>query len=143
MFIVEKDNKIILADENRARLESTLEFMPDYVGCEITETERPVESIDGGYVFADTPEYVAAKNAEIALIRAGEYTRLVDPLHCEKIRKTALNEWTDEMETEYVEKVRELTEQIQSENPYIVVESETGSENVQEVPESGSENVQE
>lgn len=139
MFIVEKDNKIILADDNRERLASTLDFMPDYAGCEITETDRPVESIDGGYVFADTPEYVAAKNAEIALVRGEQYTKLVDPLHCEKIRKVALEQWTDEMESEYVAKVRELTEQIQTENPYL----ETGSENVQEQPESGSENVAE
>ena len=139
MFIVEKDNKIILADDNRERLASTLDFMPDYAGCEITETERPVESIDGGYVFADTPEYVAAKNAEIAQIRGEQYTKLVDPLHCEKIRKTALGEWTDEMESEYVAKVRELTAQIQSEHPYL----KTGSENVQNDTESGSENVQE
>ena len=139
MFIVEKDNKIILADESRDRLKSTLDFMPDYADCEITETDRPVAEIDGGFVYADTPEYVAAKNAEIALTRGEQYTKLVDPLHCEKIRKTALGEWTDEMETEYVAKVRELTEQIQSENPYL----ETGSENVQEQPESGSENVAE
>lgn len=139
MFIVEKDNKIILADDNRDRLKSTLEFMPDYAGCEITETERPVAEIDGRFVFTDTPEYVAAKNAEIALVRSGEYTRLVDPLHCEKIRKTALGQWTDEMDVAYVERVRELTAQIQSEHPYL----KTGSENVQESPESGSENAQE
>lgn len=130
MFIVEKDNKIILADTDRKRLESTLKFMPDYADCEITEIDRPVKLIDGAYVYADTPEYVAAKNAEIALIRREQYTMLVDPLHCEKIRKTALNEWTDEMETAYVEHVHELTAQIQTEWPYLSVES--GSENVQE-----------
>lgn len=119
MFIVEKDNKIILADTDRKRLESTLEFMPDCAGCEIVETTRPVAEIDGGYVYADTPEYVAAKNAEIALARGEQYTKLVDPLHCEKIRKVALGEWTDEMESEYVERVRKLTEQIHMENPYI------------------------
>ncbi len=86
MFIVEKDNKIILADTIRERLESTLEFMPDCAGCEIVETDRPVAEIDGGFMFADTPEYVAAKNAEIALIRGEQYTTLIDPLHCEKIQ---------------------------------------------------------
>lgn len=64
---------------------------------------------------------VEDKNAQIAETRKYLYSTLIDPLHCEKIRKVALEQWTDEMETEYVAKVRELTEQIQSEHPYLGV----------------------
>lgn len=97
----------------------------------------------GEYEIQAVPEppepTVEDKNAQIAETRKRMYSMLIDPLHCEKIRKVALEQWTDEMESEYVAKVRELTEQIQTENPYL----ETGSENVQEQPESGSENVAE
>ena len=119
MFIVEKDNKIILADTDRKQLESTLEFMPDYAGCEIVGTEREIAEIDGMYVYADTVEYKEAKNAEIAKARRNLYTEMIDPLHAQKQRKTVLGEWTEVDEAEYVEQVKALTEQIQDENPYI------------------------
>lgn len=119
MFIVEKDNKIILADTDRARLESTLEFMPDYAGYKIAETEREIAEIDGMYVYADTAEYKEAKNAEIAKVRGNLYTEMIDPLHAQKQRKTVLGEWSEIDEAEYVAKVKGLTEKIQKENPYV------------------------
>lgn len=57
MFIVIKDNEIVLADENKERLAKTLGFMPDYAGYEIVETDRRVEMIDNRFVYADTEEY--------------------------------------------------------------------------------------
>ena len=118
MFIVEKDNEIILADENRKLLETTLD-MPDYADCEIIETTRPIAEIGGKFIFADTLEYVTAKNAEIAKVRENLYAELVDPLHAQKQRKTVLGEWTEADEVEYVEQVKALTTKIQEENPYI------------------------
>lgn len=53
MFYVEKDNKIVLFDEDKQKLIDTLAFMPQYAGLEIKETERPV--VD--FQFADTEEY--------------------------------------------------------------------------------------
>ncbi len=53
MFYVEKDNKILLFDENRQRLETTLCFMPQYSELKIQETTRPI--VD--FQFADTEEY--------------------------------------------------------------------------------------
>jgi hypothetical protein len=115
MYIVKKDNKIILADDDRQRLETTLKFMPDMQDCVIEETDRPIDI----YEYADTPEYVAKKNEQISEVRADLYSSLIDPLHAEKQRKVVLGTWTEEMEAEYVAKVKELTEQIQTENPYI------------------------
>jgi hypothetical protein len=119
MFIVEKNNEIILADENREQLETTLKFMPDCVDCEIVETPRPIAEIDGKFVYADTAEYKEAKNAEIAKVRGNLYTETIDPLHAQKQRKTVLGKWTEADEAEYVAEVKRLTQKIQEENPYI------------------------
>lgn len=53
MYYVEKENKIVLYDEDKEKLANTLALMPDYKGLEIQETERPIENFE----FADTEEY--------------------------------------------------------------------------------------
>lgn len=115
MFVVEKDNKIIMVDDNRERLETTLKFMPDVQDYVIEKTDRPIDNCE----YADTPEYFTKKNEQISEVRASLYAQLIDPLHAQKQRKVVLGTWTDEDEVEYVAKVKELTEQIQMENPYI------------------------
>ena len=62
---------------------------------------------------------IEEKNEAIRQTRAKLYAELVDPLHAQKQRKVVLGEWSEEMEAEYVAQVKELTEQIQTENPYI------------------------
>lgn len=57
MFYIEQDNKIVLFDEDRQKLETTISFMPQYQGLEIKETDRPIENFE----WADTPEYIAKK----------------------------------------------------------------------------------
>ena len=59
MFIVEKDNKIILADTNRERLETTLKFMSN--AGDIVETERTVVELDGELVYEDSEQYAEYK----------------------------------------------------------------------------------
>ena len=61
-YYIEKDEKIVLHDTDKARLERTLKFLPQYQGTEenpleILETERPIENCE----WADTPEYIAKK----------------------------------------------------------------------------------
>ena len=46
MFYIEKDNKIVLFDENKQRLQNTITLMPQYEGLEIQEVEE-------GYVIYD------------------------------------------------------------------------------------------
>jgi len=46
MFYIEKDNKIVLFDENKQNLINTIGFMPDYNGLEIKE-------VQDGYVIVD------------------------------------------------------------------------------------------
>ena len=40
MFYIEKDNKIVLVDENLERLQNTIAIMPQYEGLEIKEVEE-------------------------------------------------------------------------------------------------------
>lgn len=73
-YFIEKDNKIVLYDNDINRLELSLAFMPQYQDLEIKETERPLVLSEDRtyYVFADTDEYLqeqAKKEAErIALL---------------------------------------------------------------------------
>ena len=53
MYYILKDNKIVLYDENRTRLENTIKFMPQHAESEIQETERLIVDFE----FADTPEW--------------------------------------------------------------------------------------
>lgn len=70
MFVVEKDNKIIMADTDHDRLKSTLSFMPDCADCEIVETDREITEIDGMYIYADSAEYKSKQVQErIAVLK--------------------------------------------------------------------------
>ena len=54
MFYIQQDNKIVLFDEDKQKLQNTIAFMPQYKGLKILETERPIVNFE----FADTPEYI-------------------------------------------------------------------------------------
>ena len=53
MFYIEKDDKIVIFNENKQTIINTIEDLPEYRDLEIKETNRPI--ID--YEFADTEEY--------------------------------------------------------------------------------------
>lgn len=59
-YFIEKDNKIVLYDNDINRLELSLAFMSQYQDLEIQETERPLVLSEDRtyYVFADTDEYL-------------------------------------------------------------------------------------
>ena len=61
MFYLQQDNKIVLSDEDRQRLQNTIAIMPQYEGLEIQEVEE-------GYVIYDselmTVEEMEAKEAQ-------------------------------------------------------------------------------
>lgn len=61
MFYIEDNNKIILFDEDKQKLQNTISFMPQYEGLEIKEVEE-------GYVIYDfelmTVEEMEAKQAQ-------------------------------------------------------------------------------
>lgn len=61
MFYIEKDDKIVLFDEDKQRLQNTIAFMPQYEGLEIKEVEE-------GYVIYNlelmTVEEMKAKETQ-------------------------------------------------------------------------------
>ncbi len=61
MFYIQQDNKILLFDDDKQRLQDTIAFMPQYEGLEIKEVEE-------GYVIYDfelmTVEEMEAKQAQ-------------------------------------------------------------------------------
>lgn len=52
-YYISKDNRIVLMDENKKRLEDTLLFMPQLAGCEVLETEKTIIERNGEFVFED------------------------------------------------------------------------------------------
>ena len=61
MFYIQQDNKILLSDEDKQKLQDTIAFMPQYEGLEIKEVEE-------GYVIYDfelmTVEEMEEKKAQ-------------------------------------------------------------------------------
>ncbi len=62
---------------------------------------------------------IEEQNEIISQTREALYAKHIDKLHSQKNRKVACGTWTEELEAEYVAKVKELSEKIQNENPYI------------------------
>lgn len=60
MFYIEKDEKIVLYDEDRENIVNTLKFMPQYKGLKIKKTDRPIDNFE----WADTPEYIFKKKVK-------------------------------------------------------------------------------
>jgi hypothetical protein len=54
-----KDDKIVMFDNDKAKLQATLNLMPQYKGLEIQETKRPIVLCEDckAFEFADTDEY--------------------------------------------------------------------------------------
>lgn len=61
MFYIQQDNKIVLSDEDKRKLQDTIAIMPQYVGLPIQETQE-------GYVIYDfelmTVEEMTEKEAQ-------------------------------------------------------------------------------
>lgn len=73
---------------------------------------------DGTYTVHAQPEPPAPTKEQQEQARASAYVTEIDPLHARKARKTILGEWTDDEETEYVAKVKELSAEIAERYPY-------------------------
>lgn len=61
MFYILQNDKIVLYDESREKLENTIKFMPQYADLPILETDRPIVDFE----FADTPEWIATHLREV------------------------------------------------------------------------------
>ena len=61
MYYILENDKIVLYDKDREKIENTVKFMPQYTDLPILETDRPI--ID--FEFADTPEWIANHLREV------------------------------------------------------------------------------
>lgn len=79
-YYIEKDEKIVLHDTDKSRMEKMLnKYLPQYKGLEIKETDRPIENCE----WADTPEHIAKKHrkeleTQVASLEAN--TGLIRPM---------------------------------------------------------------
>lgn len=63
-------------------------------------------------------EFMKPTHEHISYMREQAYAQDIDPLHARKLRKTILGEWTEELEEEYIEQVKVLSESIAERYPY-------------------------
>ena len=66
MFYVENKNTIVLADVDLNRITSTLNFMPQYAGLEVKETDKEIVDYKGKFYFTDDEEYIVMKEQDEA-----------------------------------------------------------------------------
>lgn len=84
MFYILDNEKIVLCDEDKQKLEDTLLFMPQYQGLEIFETDKNIVELDGVFYFADDEDYLALsmtkekeRISNISLTRADVFEALI------------------------------------------------------------------
>lgn len=61
MFYIQQDEKIVLFDTDKEKLQNTLAFMPQYEDLKVLETEKNIVVFDGVFYFEDDEEYIAKK----------------------------------------------------------------------------------
>ena len=63
-YYLEQKNNIVIADDNRERLVTTLEFLPQYVGLEIKESDVDIVQYKDKWYFVNDEEYITQKEQE-------------------------------------------------------------------------------
>lgn len=74
-------------------------------------------TINEDWVIVEIPKYEPT-NEDISKMRQSAYAERTDPLTLRKMRKIALNEWTEEDESEYVANIQAISKEIKNEYPY-------------------------
>jgi len=84
MFYIMDNDKIVLFDEKRAKLEATRQFMPQYAELQILETDKNIVKFEGNFYFEDDEQYLTmltekerARIKEISLTRADVFEALI------------------------------------------------------------------
>lgn len=97
------------------------------------------EIADHKYEIKAVPEPAAPTKEEQEQARARAYAAEIDPLHARKMRKSILEEWSEEDEVEYEAEVKRLSAEIAERYPYptdpIYAEEAVKAEESQEVAE--------
>ena len=119
MFGIVKENKFVLIDEDKEKLVNTLDFMPQYLVDDIKEyTEDEIEfGYDGNtYLKGFAP---LRPNQETEQLREAYYEKYSDKLVARKIRKQALNQWSEEEEQKFITDIQNISNEVNEKYPYI------------------------
>jgi hypothetical protein len=116
-----ENNKFLFIDDDKEKLLNTLPFIgkseSDIQEFEDNQVELAYDNsyyIKGYAPIQPVDEY----NAEQKEKRSQAYIERTDYLTLRKMRKQALNEWTEEDETQYVTEIQAISQQIAEEYPY-------------------------
>ena len=120
-YIIEEKNKCLFVDNEKERLLTTLKYIGKtesdikeveddeielaYDGCYYLKGFAPIQPID---------EY----NEQQSQNRSQAYIERTDPLTLRKMRKLALNEWTEEDEAQYMVEIQRISQEIDKAFPY-------------------------
>ena len=118
MYIVQKEGKIIFADNVLQNLENSLELTPQYNKTDIEEISEDLidKAFDGSlYIkgYAPAPTY-----EEIRQARANAYASEIDPLMSEYNRKKTFNLFEEGEEEALLAEIEAKVAKIKEENPY-------------------------
>lgn len=68
-YYIEKDNKIVLFDTDKNKIQIKLKFTPQFKSLEIKETDKEIIERDGGFVFYEDVEAELLQNAKEAKLK--------------------------------------------------------------------------
>lgn len=84
MYYIQENEKIVLFDENKEKLENTILFMPQYKEFEIKETDKKIVNFEGEFYFDDDATYLTLlkeretqRISNISLTRADVFESLI------------------------------------------------------------------
>lgn len=120
-YIIEEKNKCLFIDNEKERLLTTLKYIGK-TESDIKEVEDDEIELayDGCYYmkgFAPI-QPVEEFNEQQSELRSRAYIERTDPLTLRKMRKTALNEWNESEELNYIEQIKRISEEIEKDFPY-------------------------
>ena len=113
MYKAIKDNKIIAISDTDKEFPC---LVKDAVETDETHTTTDYDQYNGEYLLKS--EIPAPTHEEQSKKREAAYKEEIDGLHARKQRKEILCKWTEEDETEYIAKVKELSAEIAERYPY-------------------------
>ena len=111
MFYVENNNNIVIADDNKERLETTLKFLPQYKGLEIKESDVSIVQYNDKWYFVNDEAYIAKKQEQEKQRKRQEILDKLDKLDLKSIRAIRAND--EEYIAQYEAQAQELRKQLQ------------------------------
>lgn len=116
-----ENNKFLFIDDDKEKLINTLPFIGKSKKDIETFNDDEIEYCYNGcyYKKGFAPIQPANEyNEQQSEKRSQAYIERTDPLTLRKIRKQALNEWTEEDEAHYIAEIQAISQQIAEEYPY-------------------------